>query len=113
MRFEQRLRHQPSRIRNSPHPYSSVIVGDVLDQPIDGVISVCALIDGFGVAVVAHRSLHDKLTFRLEPSANVLEDENVAVGNQFFIAPRVEPLLILRYPVWCSQQENRKDGALL
>jgi hypothetical protein len=69
--------------------FESVIVGDVLDQPVDRVISVCSLVDRFGVALITHPPLHDKLTFGLEASANVLEDENIAIGNQVPSHPQV------------------------
>ena len=55
-----------------------MLSGHVLQQPLDGVVGVGALVDGLGILAIARLAQHDELPFGLEPAANVLQHEDVA-----------------------------------
>ena len=60
----------------------------VFEQPLDGVVCIGAFVDGFRVAPVAHLPLHHELALGMEASADVLEREDVSVGDQVRIEMR-------------------------
>ncbi len=62
----------PTVVRGAGDPGAAVVIGDVLDQPVDGVPGVGGLVDAFGVVRLVGRAAHDECAFRLEPPANVL-----------------------------------------
>src|SRR5437764_14610476 len=65
---------------------AAVVVWNVFHEPIDGVVIVCALVDGFWIFRIAHRPLHDEFAFGAIAAANVLKDEDVALGNHLGVA---------------------------
>ena len=77
---------QPAVIRNAENADLPVVPGNVLDQPIDRVIRVRALVNRLRFLPVAHRAVHQKLSFGTEASANVLEYEDVSIFNQIVVA---------------------------
>ena len=44
-----------ARIRDAPHPHLAVIVGNILQEPFDGVVSVGGLVSGFGIIEIDPR----------------------------------------------------------
>ena len=85
MRISERHRCRPSVVRDAEHPDPTVVIGHVLHQPVDRVVSVGGFVDRLRVAPLsgaARRPLHNELPLGLEPPANVLEDEDVSVVGQ-------------------------------
>ena len=63
-------------------PTVPLLFGNVLDQPVDGVVGVGGFVGVLRVGEVhLRRELEDALRF--EAAAQVLEDEDVAVRHQF------------------------------
>src|SRR6266850_497673 len=58
---------------------------NVLDQPVDRVVGVGALVDS--LPGFTRRTLHDKLPFGLKTAANVLKGEDVSFLNLFLQRP--------------------------
>ncbi len=82
MRMKKRHGGRQPVIGNAVHSNLAVVVGDILHQPVDRVVGIGGLVGGFGIVQVdPGRKLEDALRF--ESSAQVLEDENVAVLRQF------------------------------
>ena len=79
----------------------------VFEQPLDGVVCIGAFVDGFRVAPVAHLPLHHELALGMEASADVLEREDVSVGDQVRIA-RAQGLLIRHRTVGRALQQDRQ-----
>jgi hypothetical protein len=73
VRLQQSHHGKPTAVGNAEQAGPAVVVGDVLDQPIDRVEGVGAFIDGSGAGAIARRTL--------QPSADVLKDENETIGN--------------------------------
>ena len=82
VRFEQGHHRQPARVGDAQHADAAVVVLHVLDQPVDRVVRVGALVDGLGLTRVPRSPDHHERPLRLVPAANVLEDEDVAVVGQ-------------------------------
>ena len=83
MGFAHGRQGQPARIRGAPDSDLAVVVGDVLDQPVDRVPGVGSLI-GPGLVVFPSRdSIHLILAFRLIPPAQILSYVDIAVSQKF------------------------------
>ena len=79
VRVDDARRRVEARIRDAPDADASVVVGDVVDQPIDGVVHVRARIDiGGRFLLVEVRGHLDEFALGLEAPAHVLVDEDVA-----------------------------------
>ena len=86
MRLHQRHRGEPASVGDAENSGSAVVVGDVLDQPIDGVISVGSFVDRVGLGPVARRALHHELAFGIVAAADVLEHENEPFIGELLVA---------------------------
>ena len=82
MRIEHRDDGEPTRVRHAHHPDAPVVVRDVLDEPLDRVVRVGALVDRLRILLVAHLAEHHELPFGLVSPADVLVHEDVAVARQ-------------------------------
>ena len=82
VRIEERHRRRPARVRRAGDAHLPVRLGDVLHEPIGGVVGVGAFVGGLRVASIARRTLHQELPLGLEAAADVLEHEDVAVLAQ-------------------------------
>ena len=82
MRIEQRDRRRPTVVRDAHDPDASVVVRDVLDQIIDRVVCVGALVRRLRIAFIARRTEHLENTLGICAAANILIDENVTVLYQ-------------------------------
>ena len=80
----------PSVVRHAQHAHPSVVTAHVLQQPVNGVVGVGALVERRSVALGARRALHDERAFGSELPADVLEDEDVAfVGERLEVGSEV------------------------
>ena len=67
-------------------PSASVVVRDVFDQPVDGVVGVSSLVDRVRLGAIPRSPGHHELAFGIVPPANVLEDENKPLVSKLLIA---------------------------
>ena len=82
MRIERAHHREPRRVTRADHADAAVVVGDVLEQPLDGVVGVGALVDRLRVLAIARLAQHHELALGLEAAANVLQHDDVAVGGK-------------------------------
>ncbi len=67
-------------IRDAPHPDPAVVVGHVLDQPVDRVEGIGALVDLVRAGLLRPVRPHvDELALRHPAAAHVLVDHDVAL----------------------------------
>ncbi len=79
MRVDDAGRGEKSRIRNAPYAGVSVVVGHVLEQPVDAVVEIAGVVHILlGSLIVDVRPHLDECTFRHITPAHILEDENVS-----------------------------------
>ena len=64
----------PSAVGGAGNARAPVVVGDVLDEPVDGVPGVGGFVDAFGIGGIVRRASHDELAFGFEAAADVLVD---------------------------------------
>src|ERR1700757_34226 len=72
-------------VRPTIHSDSAIVVGNVFEEPVHGVISISALVDKLGVAMINHGAAHDESALRFESAANILKNKNVATGSEFWL----------------------------
>src|SRR5438477_1198993 len=77
MRVESGHNRQPAGVRNPEDSNAAIVARYVLEQPLDSVVRVGALVDGFWIALVARTAQHHESPVRLVSSPNVLEYKNV------------------------------------
>ena len=82
MWVDARHRREKARIRHPQHARASVVVGDVAEQPLDGVVRIGALVDALRIRGIVQRPVHEELALTAEAPANVLRHEDVAVGRK-------------------------------
>ena len=82
MRVDARGHGKEAGIAGADEAGATVVVGDVLEQPIDGVPGVSAFVDGIGGMMIDHGATHDELTFTLVASADVFVDEDVTGAGE-------------------------------
>ncbi len=85
VRIDHGLGGQPAVVGNAVEAGPPVVAGHVLEQPSDGIVGVRGFVDRLRVAVLAGRALHDECAFGSEPAADVLKDEDVAVGHKLAV----------------------------
>ena len=85
MRIDHRHHSQPPAIGNPQHSRASVVVGHVLEQPLDGVVGVRAFVNCLCVALRARWPHHHELALRFVAPANILKHENVTLLRQLRI----------------------------
>src|SRR2546427_746898 len=93
--------HIKSRIRNSVHARFAIVVGNVLQQPVDGVVGVGTFIHILGVffVILVWRHL-DKGSITLKAASHILIDENKSISDE--ARRRTEMLAV----VVCSVRSN-------
>ena len=113
--LEQRHGGRPAGIGNAVDAHAAVIVGGVLQQPLDGVIGVGAFVDGLWIALVSWGALHHEPAFRFEAAAQVLEDEDITVGNELIEIPGFHKgLFVFRDAVRrANHQKGQESGCVL
>ena len=79
MRIDDAGRSEKSGIGNAPDPGISIVVGHILEKPIDGVVKVAAIVDVLiRLLVVDVRTHLDELAFRHVSPADVLKNKDVS-----------------------------------
>ena len=66
-------------VRDAPHADAAVVPGDVIEQPLDGVVGVRGLVHRVPALLDRHRPHLDELPLGHELSAHVLVDEDEAL----------------------------------
>ena len=61
---------------------AAVVVGDVLEQPLDRVVGVAGLVHPGRIRRIVERPVHEELPLAAVAAADVLGDEDVAVGRE-------------------------------
>src|SRR5689334_13553814 len=85
VRPDQRHGGKPAVIRASKNSHASVIAPHILYEPVNCVVGICAFVGRLGIAFVAWWANHYELPFGIKLSSDVLKDEDVSVGDEFFI----------------------------
>src|SRR5262249_43632156 len=71
-------------IGNSPNSDPAIVVGEILNEPVDGVVGIRAFIDVLGPVLLRQMWAYvHELAFGIVASTDILKDEDVA----FFIEP--------------------------
>ncbi len=83
-----------SGIGDAPDADLAVVVGDVLEQPVHGVVHVGAFIGFAGLRMVDMGAHFNKLPLRLVAAADVLQDEDVAGAGEGFGGAEARGILI-------------------
>jgi hypothetical protein len=93
-----------AEVGDSEDSHSAVRL-DIFNQPIDGVVCVGCLVDGFGVVQVdLGREFEHAL--RLETPAQILENEDISVIRQFLEVRRNRLRSFFRHSVWSALEKN-------
>src|SRR6516164_1912512 len=96
MRIDDACRSEKSRIRDSVDANLPIIVGHILQQPFDGVVGICALINVFRrTGTIELRGHIDKASLRLIPTANVLKYKDVPSSLERLGLPQPGSVMIL------------------
>ncbi len=77
-------------VGDSVDAHFAVVVGDVFDEPVHGVVSIVGFVGLLGIVGVVLRG-EEEGAFGFESAAQILPDKDVAVGGEFLPA--------VRYPV--------------
>ena len=79
MRVDDAGRSEESRIRDSPDSGVAVVVRHILEQPVDGVVEIAAVVNILlRLLVVDVRTHFDELALRHVAAAHVLKNEDVS-----------------------------------
>jgi hypothetical protein len=90
MRVQQGQGSGEAAVGDSVDAQFAVVVGDVFDEPIHGVVSIVGFVGLFWIFGVVLRG-EEKGAFGFESAAQILPDKDVAVGGEF--------LPTVRYPI--------------
>src|SRR3984957_3039087 len=77
---------EKSGIGNAEDPDTAGVVGNVFDEPRNGVVGVGAFVNQFGIFVIDHGPGHNESAFGFVAAANIFENEDVAVLDQLGVA---------------------------
>ena len=115
MRIQQRHHHGEAFVGRADHADAAVRFRRVLHQPVDGVVGVGHVVGGRRIQRPAHRPRHHVVAFRFVLAAHVLEDADVAVGDEHLVALRqdgehVRALVARRY-AWRRCRECASAGS--
>src|SRR5579862_507784 len=102
------LRYFPPAPGDSPLSYASVVVGDILNQPIDGVVGIGALIDL--IRTVQDRPVMNEFALRLEFAPGVLVDDDVPLLCEVVVRTDHRTVIVgpvRRNSVGCPADQNR------
>lgn len=103
-----------ARVGNAPGADAAIVVGQILDEPFNGVVGIGGFIDilggGLGCAVRCHV---DELPFAHVLAANVLIDDDVAVFGQRGRRADVGLVLVGAIRGDAVGRAVEKDGVLL
>ena len=116
VRMHERHDYGEALVRASEHAHAPVRLGDVLHEPVDGVVGVGRMVDVRGIQRTLERPGHDVVALGAVLAADVLEDADVAVGDEDLIAlrqrcqhtRRARPRCARRGVVRRARQEHRR-----
>src|SRR5271155_2278172 len=86
MRVDHAHGDEKTVVRNSVEADASVVVGNILYEPVDRVVGVGGFVHALGIARLMNRTEHYEFSFGAVAPANVLEGEDVAVGDHVGVA---------------------------
>src|SRR5579859_3979677 len=86
MRIDHAHGDEIAGIRDAVHADAAVVVRNILDQPVDGVVGVGAFVHGFLIAGIGRGVQHFKFACGAVAPTNILKDKNVAVGKHVGVA---------------------------
>ena len=108
MRVDAGHHGEESGIADAQHADFAAVVGDVLQQPVDGVAGVGGFVDvGFG-GVRDDGAIHHELATGTVAAADVLEDEDVAAGGELGLAGCDAVRRCFGDAVGCALHEERQ-----
>ena len=93
--MKQGERGRQSVVGNAVHSDLAVVVGNVLHQPVDRVVGIGGLVGGLGIVQIDPGGKVEH-SLRLEASAQILDDEDVAILREFFEARRASARAVCR-----------------
>jgi hypothetical protein len=82
MRIEASSHGEESWIGDAEYPNPTIVIGNVLEEPRNGVVSIRAFVHEQKIAMIDHRAAHDKCPFGFVAPSNVLEDKDVTAGGK-------------------------------
>src|ERR1039458_135119 len=103
----------PTCIRRTEDPNTSIVVRNVFQQPIDGVISIGAVIGSLRILTPARGLIHDKLPFRPKTATYILKHENVSVDHQLVISLRFDDPLVRIWDSIRAAGKKERQGLVL
>src|SRR5579871_3680517 len=109
--IERAHHREPRAIAGARHSYAAVIVGDVLQQPLDGVVGVGAFVERLGILRLARLAQHYELALGTEASANILRHEDETFRGEFGKARGKSRAIQLTRSVRRAKQKERKRFA--
>jgi len=83
MRIYQRHQRGKTIVRNSENAHPPVTLGDVLHQPVDGVVGVGGVVDGSWILRAAQGPVHHVVTLRVILAANVFDHADIAALDDY------------------------------
>src|SRR5579872_3984625 len=102
---------EPASVGGTEHSNLSVVVGDMMDEPIDGVIGIGGLI--YSAGLIGGLPKHNEFAFGSKAPANVLVNENVAIGREGLnIRIRPEDPRIVNRSVGRARQQDRQRASI-
>ena len=113
MRIERSHHRQPSRVARAEHADTPVVPGHILEEPFDRVVGIGTFVDGLRVLAVARLTEHHEGPFGLEPPADVLQDDDVAVGEEIPERGGDAGRRVLADAIRRSREEDRQLACLI
>ena len=108
MRVDARHHGQEARITGSHHSDPSVVASDVLDEPLDRVVGVGALVCCVPILVISERAHHHEVALALVSSANIFGDIDVAVARQLRALAEERRAAGSIHTVWRALHQDRE-----
>ena len=96
MRVDHAHGDQKTVVGNTVQADPAVIVRNIFNQPIDGVVGVGAFIHAFRVGGIVDGPQHDEFSFGGVAAANVLEHEDITVGHHRIVARQHPTVAVVR-----------------
>ena len=78
VRMDERHERQKAVVGDAEDADLAIGLGNVFDEPVDGVVGVGGLVDGRGVLRAVEGAVHDVVAFGAVLAADVLDDADVA-----------------------------------
>ena len=112
MRMQQRKRGRKTVVGDAHHADFSVVVRDVFDQPIDGIVGVSRFVGGFRVSEI-DPGCKIEFAFGAESPAEILDHINVAVLFELDQRPRYLFRRFFGDAVGSATKQNRQRAGFV